>query len=79
MAARPGPFGIQPAKALLQEAGIAQEDAATAVGVSREYVNMILNGSSRPSLPVAAGLAELLGRPIEAIFTRKMLGLGRRR
>ncbi|MGH9090185.1 MAG: helix-turn-helix domain-containing protein [Acidimicrobiales bacterium] len=75
----PGRYGVQPLRAMLQAAGVTLEDAAPAVGVTPEFLSMVTNGRSRPSLPVAARLARLVGSPIEECFSASMLGLPRRR
>ena len=39
-------------------------------GVSRQSVNAIETGRYDPSLPLAFGIADVFGLPIEAIFVR---------
>lgn len=73
--AKPGPYGIQPAKSLLRAAGITHAQAAESLAVSTQWVTMLVNGQTRPSLTKAAQLARLLGAPIEACFTSAMLGV----
>lgn len=46
-----------------------QGDLAEALGVSRQTVNAIERGKYDPSLPLAFKIAEVLGKPIEALFT----------
>lgn len=77
--AAPGPYGVQPLKRLLREAGMTHEAAASDLGVSTQFVTTVVNGYSRPSLPNAAKLAQLVGRPIEECFNSRMLGLGKPR
>jgi putative transcriptional regulator len=45
-----------------------QADLAERLRVSRQTVNAIETGKYDPSLPLAFRIAELLDRPIEAIF-----------
>jgi len=40
------------------------------LGVSRQSVNAIETGRYDPSLPLAFGIADVFGLPIEAIFVR---------
>ncbi|HVB27595.1 MAG TPA: helix-turn-helix transcriptional regulator [Mycobacteriales bacterium] len=75
--AEPGALGIQPLKQLLVEAGITHEQAAEALGVGANFISLVVNGRSRPSLQNAARLAKLVDRPIEEIFTAQMLGTAR--
>ena len=45
-----------------------QADLAERLEVSRQTVNAIETGKYDPSLPLAFKIAQLFGRPIEAIF-----------
>jgi len=74
-----GDYGVQPLKGMLSEKGVTQAEAAKAVGRTVGSLSQIVNGVARPTLPVAAQLARLVGRPIEELFTPKMLGLSQRR
>jgi putative transcriptional regulator len=47
-----------------------QQDLADRLGVSRQSVNAIETGRYDPSLPLAFGIADVFGLPIEAIFVR---------
>jgi len=53
---------------LRAERGWSQQDLADRLEVSRQSVNAIETGKYDPSLPLAFRIAELFGRPIEAIF-----------
>ncbi|UZK69684.1 helix-turn-helix transcriptional regulator [Sphingomonas sp. S1-29] len=55
-------------KELRAERGWSQVDLAERLKVSRQTVNAIENGRYDPSLPLAFDIAELFGRPIEALF-----------
>jgi len=46
-----------------------QRDLADRLGVSRQTINAIETGKYDPSLPLAFKIAQLMGRPIEGIFT----------
>ena len=48
--------------------GWTQLELATHLKVSRQTVNAIETGRYDPSLPLAFAIAQLFGRPIEAIF-----------
>jgi putative transcriptional regulator len=48
-----------------------QRDLADRLGVSRQTVNAIETGKYDPSLPLAFRIAQLMGRPIEGIFTNE--------
>jgi putative transcriptional regulator len=50
------------------EQGWSQADLAGRLEVSRQTVNAIETGKYDPSLPLAFKIAQLFGRPIEAIF-----------
>ena len=45
-----------------------QADLAERLDVSRQTINAIETGKYDPSLPLAFKIAQLFGRPIEAIF-----------
>ena len=75
--AKPGPYGTQPIKQLLAEAGVTHEQAADLLEVSSHFVTMVCNGHSRPSVVNAARLAHLVARPIEECFTPSLLGTAR--
>lgn len=45
-----------------------QAELADQLGVSRQTVNAIETGKYDPSLPIAFRIAQVFGRPIEAIF-----------
>jgi putative transcriptional regulator len=45
-----------------------QQDLARALNVSRQTINAIETGKYDPSLPLAFRIAQLFGKPIEAIF-----------
>ncbi len=53
---------------LRAERGWTQADLAKELDVSRQTVVSIEKGKYDPSLPLAFKIAELFGRPIEAIF-----------
>lgn len=48
--------------------GWSQADLADRLDVSRQTINAIETGRYDPSLPLAFGLAEVFGEPIEALF-----------
>ena len=49
--------------------GYRQEDLAEAVGVTRQTIIAIENNKYDPSLELAMRLAQLLGTPVEELFT----------
>lgn len=55
-------------KTLRKEAGLRQEDMAKLLGVSRQTIIAIENDKYSPSLELALKIANLLKRPVEAIF-----------
>ena len=55
-------------KQLRKEAGLRQEDMATALGVSRQTIIAIENNKYNPTLELAMKIAKLLQRPVEEIF-----------
>lgn len=55
-------------RVLRAERGWSQQDLAERLGVSRQSVNAIETGRYDPSLPLAFGIADLFGLPIEQIF-----------
>ena len=57
-------------KVLRAERSWSQQDLADRLGVSRQSVNAIETGRYDPSLPLAFGIADVFGLPIEAIFVR---------
>ncbi|QFG70393.1 helix-turn-helix transcriptional regulator [Ornithinimicrobium pratense] len=56
-------------RSLREDRGWSQGRLAEEVGVSRQTINAIETGRFDPSLPLALRLAQLLGRPVEQIFT----------
>lgn len=56
-------------RTLREERGWSQGRLAEEVGVSRQTINAVETGRFDPSLPLALRLAQLLGRPVEQIFT----------
>lgn len=56
-------------RTLREDRGWSQGKLAEEVGVSRQTINAIETGRFDPSLPLALRLAQLLGRPVEQIFT----------
>ena len=59
---------------LRAEKGWTQGELATRLGVSRQSVNAIETERYEPSLSLAFSIAELFGKPIEEIFSRKPAG-----
>lgn len=57
--------GLRAARA---EAGLTQAELAQAIGVSRKTINTIENEVFVPSTALALRLAQVLGRPVEALF-----------
>jgi putative transcriptional regulator len=55
-------------RVLRAEHGWSQADLGERLGVSRQAVNAIETGKHDPSLPLAFRIADLFGRPVEAIF-----------
>ena len=55
-------------RVLRAERDWSQADLAKRLGVSRQTVNAIETGRSDPSLPLAFGIARVLGKLIEEIF-----------
>ena len=55
-------------EALRREKGVRQEDAAKALGVSRQTVISLEKGKYNPSLALAFRIARYFERPIEEIF-----------
>ena len=58
-------------KELRAEKNISQEKLATMVGVTRQTIISLEKGSYVPSLLLAMKLSDVLGVPIETIFTRE--------
>ena len=73
--AKPGKWGSQPLKQILQDEGLTHAVAAEAVGCSTNQITMLVNGQTTPSLPLAGKIARLVGRPIEDLFSPSMLGV----
>ncbi|RLP06590.1 helix-turn-helix transcriptional regulator [Propionibacterium australiense] len=57
---------------LRRDRGMSQAELAEAVGVTRQTVIALEKGDYVPSLLLAMNIAETLGRPIEAIFTKEV-------
>lgn len=55
-------------RTLREQRGLTQAALADQIGVSRQTVNALETGRYDPSLPLAFRIADLFGRPIEAIF-----------
>lgn len=55
-------------RVLRAERGWSQAELSERLGVSRQTVNAIETGRYDPSLPLAFQIAQLFGKPIEAIF-----------
>jgi putative transcriptional regulator len=55
-------------RALRAERGWSQGDLGERLGVSRQAVNAIETGKHDPSLSLAFKIAQVFGKPIEAIF-----------
>jgi putative transcriptional regulator len=55
-------------RVLRAERDWSQAEVAARLRVSRQTVNAIETGKYDPSLPLAFGIAQLFGQPIEAIF-----------
>ena len=55
-------------RALRAERGWSQADLGERLGVSRQAVNAIETEKHDPSLTLAFRIAQVFGRPIEAIF-----------
>lgn len=53
------------------EAGLSQQDLATAIGVSRKTISTIETGRFTPSVVIALSLAEYFELAVEDIFTLK--------
>ena len=47
-----------------------QQELADQIGVSRQTVNAIEGGKYSPSLEVAFQIAQVFGKPLEAVFQR---------
>jgi transcriptional regulator with XRE-family HTH domain len=71
----PGPYGLQPLRALLGAAGMTQSHAAAAARLPQVFVRRVLAGDVRPTIEQAVLLARLVDRPIEECFSEEMLGL----
>lgn len=63
-------------RVLRAERGWSQAELAERLGVSRQTVNAIETGKYDPSLPLAFALADVFGRPIEALFEPDGAGRG---
>lgn len=55
-------------RSLRKAAGLAQEDLAQALGVTRQTINAIENDKYDPTLGLAMRLARFLNTPVEDIF-----------
>ena len=55
-------------RVLRAERDWSQAELSERLGVSRQTVNAIETGRYDPSLPLAFQIAQLFGKPIEAIF-----------
>jgi putative transcriptional regulator len=55
-------------KELRQERGWTQGALADHLSVSRQTVNALETGRYDPALPLAFGIAQLFGQPLETIF-----------
>ena len=50
------------------EAGVTQQQLATAVGVSRQTIIAIERGHFHPSTPLALKMARYFSKPVESLF-----------
>jgi transcriptional regulator with XRE-family HTH domain len=57
-------------RALREQRGESLETVANAVGISRNYLNLIELGKCNPSLAMLAGLANLYGLRLSQLFAR---------
>jgi len=55
---------------LRAERGLSRQDLAAAVGVNYQTIGYLERGEYNPSLDLALRLAEHLGLPVEALFSR---------
>ena len=57
-------------KVLLASLNLTQSDIARELGISPQYVSMIVSGRKRllPDNPILAHFAELLGQQVDALF-----------
>lgn len=56
-------------KAVLVKEGLAQEEAARRAGVSFRHFNRVVLGHTVPTLTQALAIAQVLGRPLEELFS----------
>jgi transcriptional regulator with XRE-family HTH domain len=70
---KPTRFGQQPCRALLREKGWSILQAAQEIGVTYPQLHYAMNGTTRPRPDVRERLPELLGVPLEELFTPEAL------
>lgn len=66
-------FGVQPARDEIARQGWTITRCAEALGVSRGHLNYSLLGTISPSRLLRESLPELLGIPLEKLFTEESL------
>ena len=66
-------FGCQPAREILLRGGRSITGTARALDIPRSHVHSALLGICAPAPGLRTGLSELLGLPVEALFTSSAL------
>lgn len=69
----PNRWGLQPARAVLTQERWTVAAAADKIGVDRQHLMHALHGLIVPNPVVRRRLPELLGRPIEDLFTQAVI------
>lgn len=64
----PSPTTAHPVRVLRKERRLTQAQLAQAVGVSRQTIVAVEQGSYAPSVFLALGIGHVLGAPVEALF-----------
>ncbi len=54
-------------KRLIKQSGLSQGEVAELLGITETYLSMLVNGKRKPSGPLAAEIASLLGTTIEEL------------